>query len=224
MEVELQLRPQSVEPDLSQSSALSSAHAVESQFGRPVQLYQFKPNTHPSLQINYPWRFMFSFNLEMKGDSMKEEDNHFSLSCVFNWKVLLDELSTGSTIIHNLDERKTLALAISRLCTPLRCPSTFTDVYWVTRRSLITHCTDSCGKESGSSSSQPLTTQELMQTHDLLGALWHTAAFSDKMQIRTPNKIEWPSNTKIDLKENLENKMPIIDHVFLPSMSMSWKT
>ena len=80
----------------------------------------------------------------------------FSLSCVFNWKVLLDELSTGSTIIHNLDERKTLALASSRLCTPLRCPSTFTDVYWVTRRSLITHCTDSCGKESGSSSAQPL--------------------------------------------------------------------
>ena len=67
--------------------------AVASQFGRPVQLFQYKPNTHPSKfkptthdvscfllilkwkrqhceerrqLVSLSWRFMYSFHLEMK--------------------------------------------------------------------------------------------------------------------------------------------------------------
>ena len=137
MEVELQLRPQSVEPDLSQSSALSSAHAVESQFGRSVQLFQFKPNTHPSIQIKYPsfsfeslsslfskltkdrcsnaiefvlnlgvYVSCFLFNLKWKRQRYEKRRHSFELSWVFNWNVLSEELSAGSTTIHNLGEKR----------------------------------------------------------------------------------------------------------------------
>ena len=79
---------------------------------------------------------------------MKKEDNHFH--CLEFSIEMFFQMSS------QLVARSSTTWANSRLCTPLRCPSPFTDVYWVTRRSLITHCTDSCGKESGSSSSQPL--------------------------------------------------------------------
>ena len=79
---------------------------------------------------------------------MKKEDNHFH--CLEFSIEMFFQMSS------QLVARSSTTWANSRLCTLLRCPSPFTDVYWVTRRSLITHCTDSCGKESGSSSSQPL--------------------------------------------------------------------
>ena len=61
----------------------SRAHAVESQFGRSVQLFQFKPNTHPSIQTKYP-----SFSFE-------------SLSSLFS-KLMKDRCSKAIQFVLNL--------------------------------------------------------------------------------------------------------------------------
>ena len=50
----------------------------------------------------------FLFILKWKRERYEERRQSFSLSCVFIWNVLSDELSAGSTIIHNLGEQPAL--------------------------------------------------------------------------------------------------------------------
>ena len=65
-------------------------------------------NTMKKEDNHFHWHDCFLFILKWKRERYEERRQSFSLSCVFNWNVLSDELSAGSTIIHNLGEQPAL--------------------------------------------------------------------------------------------------------------------